>query len=91
MNWKRLLFIVCVVAAILIHRSGITLLFVLAALVAFANLISYQLSCTLGSCSTRDNPPPTRNLAQLAALVNRVTGFIGVVLLLYALTGLYWN
>ncbi len=91
MNWKRLFFILCVVAAVLIHRSGITVLFVLAALVAFTNLISYQLSCTLGSCSTRDNPPPARDLAQLAALVNRVTGLMGVLLLLYALAGLYWN
>ncbi len=90
MNWKRLLFIVCVVAAVLIHRSGVTMLFGLAALVAFANLISYHLSCILGSCPIRDEPPPTTDPAHLAALVNRVTGFIGVALFLYALVDLYW-
>jgi len=91
MNWKRLFFILCVVAAVLIHRSGITVLFGFAAFVAFANLISYQLSCALGSCSIRDEPPRATDPVRLAALVNRATGFLGVVLLLYALAGLYWN
>lgn len=91
MNWKRPLFIVCVVAAVLIHRTGITMLFGFAAFVAFANLISYQLSCALGSCSIRDEPPRATDPVRLASQVNRVTGFTGVVLLLYALVALYWN
>jgi len=90
MNWKRLLFIVCVVAAVLIHRSGITLLFGLATIVAFANLISYQLSCALGSCAIRDESPSATDPAHLADLVNRGTGLIGIVLFLYALADLYW-
>lgn len=89
MNWKFLIFILCVVAAVLIHRSGITLLFGLAAVVAFANLISYRLGCALGSCSIRNGPPRATDPALLADLVNRVTGFMGVVLFLYALADLY--
>lgn len=84
-----MIFIVCVVAAVLIHRSGITLLFGLAAIVAFANLISYRLGCALGSCSIRNEPPRATDAARLSNLVNRVTGFMGVVLLLYALADLY--
>ena len=89
MNWKRLLFIVCVAAVILLHRSGITSLFGLAAIVAFANLISYQLSCALGSCSIGYEPPGATDPARLAVLVNRGTGLSGVLLFLYALADLY--
>ena len=83
------MFIVCVVAAVMIERDGHPLLFGLAALVAFGNLFSSHLICTLDGCRFRKNLRSWRDPAYVAFLANRITGVIGVTLLVHALSDLY--
>ncbi|MES9899294.1 MAG: hypothetical protein ABW148_09745 [Sedimenticola sp.] len=82
---KRLTFIVCVIAVVLIYRMDAPLLFGFAALVAFANLLSSQFGCVLGSCSSRQSARSLRDPAYVASLVNRITAAVGAILLVYAL------
>ncbi|MEJ1296274.1 MAG: hypothetical protein RPU64_10935 [Candidatus Sedimenticola sp. (ex Thyasira tokunagai)] len=82
---KRLMFIVCVIAVVLIHRMDIPLLFGFAALVAFVNLLSSQFGCVLDGCSSRQSARSLRDPAYVASLVNRITAAVGAILLVYAL------
>ncbi len=74
-------FIWCVAAVVLIYRNSETILFGFAALVAFANLLSSQLMCALGSCKTQDGSFFPRDPTML---IHRVTAILGMVLLIYA-------
>lgn len=83
------MFIVCVAAAVLVHRNGHPLLFGVAAFVAFANLFSSQLMCALDGCRFSENPRSWRDPSCIAFLVNRTTGVVGAMILVYALADLY--
>jgi hypothetical protein len=88
---RRVPFIICVVAAVLVHQTEYQLLFGLSALVAFGNLFSSQFICAFDACGVPTDPGSGSNPAQIARIVYRTTSVIGFIILIYALTTLYWQ
>ena len=87
---RRLPFIVCVAATVLVQSNGHRLLFGLAALVAFANLISSQFLCAFDGCRPSEVSGSSRDPARTAMFVFRVTAITGLIILIYALADVYW-
>lgn len=88
MDWRQVPFTLSVVAMVMIHLSGDTVLFPIAAAVALINLISSRLMCIFGHTCTLDSTGSRKDLAHLLIWVNNITGLIGVGLFLYAVLGL---
>jgi hypothetical protein len=88
MDWRQVQFALCVVAMVMIHLSGDTVLFSIAAAVAFINFISSRLLCIFGQACTLGSGDSRKNTAFLLVQINRITGIIGVGLFIYAVLGL---
>lgn len=83
--FRRLPFIICVLAAVLVQRNGHPLLFGFSVLIAFANLFSGQLLCALDGCRVDEQEQSRRNPGYLARLVYHVTSVMGFVVLAHTL------
>jgi len=85
-RFRNLVFILCVAAAVLLaQRTPDSLLFAVAAITALANLFSSHLMCALDACRLDENSRSWSNPAYIAVLVNRITGLIGITLLIFAI------
>jgi len=85
----RLPFIVCVVAVVLLHQAGESLLFGVAVVVAFANLLSSQLTCALGGCRNPEDASLSSDPVRIVSLVNRISGITGAILCIYVVAIMY--
>ena len=88
---RRLPFIICVAATVLVQPNGHPLLFGLSALVAFGNLFSSQFLCAFDGCRLDEDPSSSRDPTHIALLIFRATAITGIIILVYALGGLYWQ
>jgi len=86
--FRRLPFIVCVAATVLLQHRGHPLLSGLSALAAFGNLFSSQFLCALDGCRLGGNSGSWRDPANIALLIYRATFVTGLVILIYALADL---
>jgi hypothetical protein len=88
MDWRQIQFALCVVAMVMIHLSGDNVLFLIAAAAAIVNFISSRLLCIFGQTCTLDSGDSSKSPAFFLVQVNRITGMIGVGLLIYAVLNL---
>jgi len=88
MDWRQVQFTLCVAAMVMIHLSGDTVLFSIAAAVAFINFLSSRFLCIFGPSCTLNTEASHKDLTFILIWANRITGIIGVGLFIYALLGL---
>ena len=88
MDWRQVQFTLCVVAMVMIQLSGDTMLFSIAAAVAFINFLSSRFLCIFGPSCTLDSETSRKDPTFFLIWANRITGIIGVGLFIYALLGL---
>ena len=86
---RRLPFIICVAAVVLVQRNGHPLPFGISALAAFGNLFSSQFLCTLDGCRLDTNSGSWRDPAHIAPLIFRITSITGFIILAHALADMW--